>query len=214
MTNLPVHVVGLGSTGSHVAYAIAKTYAHVCGKLHVWDPDFVSRENCRNQAYDTSLVSRRKTDAVAQLFSHLDTGIRVSGCSASVFDTERLSGVVFLCADMHAHKDIVKSATRPCSVDLFIETRIEATGALVHVFDPRNKQHVKEWMRWWYPDNPAVAPHGCGAATGEMPIGILTASLAVSQLMRYAAMRDGMDDVLDNQIRIYMRPLRVETYQW
>lgn len=213
MTNMPVHVVGIGSTGSHVAYAIAKTRTRACEELHVWDFDYVTRANCRNQAYTPDLVHRTKTNAMCEMLERLDFGALVRGHCMHLTHAEGLSGVVFLCAGMNAHKDIVLSAARLGCVELFIETRMDAEYALIHVFDPRNERHVEEWLRWWYSDNPDIAPNGCGVATAGMPIGILTASMAVAQLMRYATMRS-REDTLDNQIRISMRPPRVETYQW
>lgn len=215
MSNMKqVHIVGVGSTGSHIAYAIAKTRTRVCDELHVWDSDYVTTDNCRNQTYTPSFAKCNKVDAIAEQISVWAPDILVRRHCSHLMSGGQLSGVVFLSAGMSAHKRIVNGLAECGTVELVIETRIEATAALIHTFDPRNERHVDEWMRWWYPDNPETAPHGCGAATGEMPINLVTSSFAVTQLMRHVAIGDGATDALENQIRVYLRPLRVETYWW
>lgn len=209
-----VHIVGVGSTGSHTAYAIAKTRTRVCSELHVWDSDYVTADNCRNQTYALSQASRNKVDAIAEQVAAWAPDIIVRRHCSHVMNGENFSGVVFLSASMNTHKAIVENIARRGTAELVIETRMDATSALIHTFDPRNERHVEEWMRWWYPDDPEAAPHGCGAATGGIPINLVTASLAVTQLMRYVAGGDGAANTLENQIRVYLNQMRVEAYQW
>ena len=42
----------------------------------------------------------------------------------------------------------------------------------------------------------------------------MTADLAVWQLMRYADIKGGANDVLDNQIRFNIRTLEIKKFRW
>lgn len=208
-----VHVIGVGASGSHVMQNIAKTRTRVFEKIHVWDSDVVTADNCRGQTYCLQHVALQKVDAIAQQMQEW-AGIEVTRHSAFGGGNPPLSGIVFLCATMSAHKMFVDTLDKASNVSLIIETRLAAENALIHVFDPHDPGHLEEWHHYWYPDTPAAMARGCGASTEEGPIAGTAANFAVWQMMRYAAILPGRPDRLDNQIRISMRPLKIETFQW
>lgn len=213
--NLPIHVVGAGASGSRVVREIIERETGLACEIHVWDGDTVGEENLRAQTYTREYVGEPKARAIAEQ-------ARAWGSEAVIphplYVTERIEfrGVVFLCADLaSARKTWEHSLKNNPGVKLIIETRLETAGSLIHVVDPCNAKHIRKWEHYWYPDSEAsTAGMSCGTATSRGPIASLTASLSVWQLVRFAQIQAGYADRLDNQIRVRMHPLTVQTFQW
>ena len=213
--NEPIHIIGLGSTGSYIALHLAKKGVESFGEVHGWDGDVVDLGNCRSQTYNSRHVGLLKTNALAQQMREWGD-VKMVGHSDFVDSPQLFSGVVFLCVDtMKGRHDIWMQSIKnnPC-VTLMIEMRLETTHSLIHVVDPRNPEHVRMWERYWYPDDEATTTGSCGAATSLGPIADITANICVWQFIRAVEIADGAEDVLDNQIRVNMRPFTIETFQW
>ena len=212
----PIHIIGVGGIGSHVVRHLVLLGCGVVNELHVWDGDTVAPHNLANQIYVGRDVGQSKVSALGRHALSWG-GVKLREHPQFFNVALRPRGVVFLCVDtMQARKDIWESAIKSnANVPLFVESRMDATNVLIHVIDPCNKTHVTEWERYWYPDSAAnnqIA--GCGGKLAVGPTASAAADLAVWQFIRWAAVQQGYLDVLDQQIRMKMRPLELQTYQW
>jgi hypothetical protein len=213
--NQPVHIAGIGASGSHIAMHIAKKGREFAPEMHFYDGDIVEAGNTRSQTYSSEHIGLRKVDALARQVKSWGDIDAVSH-PHYIDEAVPFSGFVFLANSMnsgrHMWDHLIKGNP---NVLLMIETRLETTGALIHVVDPNNSEHVRMWERYWYPDDEATtAGMSCGTATSLGPIADFTACLAVWQLVRAAQINGGFQDRLDNQIRISMIPLSINPYQW
>lgn len=211
---LSIHIIGLGSLGSHLTECIAKQ--HPVALLHLWDGDSVERKNSRNQCYRPEHEGVKKAEALVSL-------VREWGGSAvphpEMIDGYRpLCGIVFLAPDtMHARKIVCETCIWGMkSVALLVEIRTDARHSIIHVVDPRNERHREKWNQYWFPDAEA---HNEGGCSGADPIMIATtkaaAGIASMQLWRFLRLVDGGGgDVLDNQIRLSMNPPGIACYKW
>ncbi|HEY4521430.1 MAG TPA: ThiF family adenylyltransferase [Candidatus Paceibacterota bacterium] len=210
-----INIVGVGGIGSHVARLLVK--GGLRSHLAVWDGDHVEPHNCRNQTYDPEQVGQLKTDALRHKirkwggtdpiqFPHLTKGQRL------------IPGIVFLCVDrMDTRQEIWQSCVKGnAEVPIFIETRMDGINILIHVVDPCDPTHQHDWERYCsYSDAEAVnETTGCGGPIAVLPSASMTADLAVWQLMRYADIKGGANDVLDNQIRFNIRTLEIKKFRW
>jgi hypothetical protein len=214
---LPIHIIGVGGVGSHVAYHLAKLGCGRVNDLHVWDDDIVELHNVGNQKYDKRDVEANltKTAALAAHASWWGCERMIEHCEY-IGGAREFAGVVFICLDSMSSRWMAweTSIKRNPAVKLLIECRMEATNALIHAIDPCDEVHVRGWERYWYPDEEATNAAGCGGHLSVGPTASITADLAVWQMIRFAAVQQGLDDVLDNQIRIGMRPIKVEAFRW
>lgn len=186
-----IHIIGLGFGGSSTAYHLVRAgYGTRC-RIHVWDGDVVEEKNCRNQRYLPDHTGLKKANAIA---AQMRAWAGVDAVEHPVHFTgqEPLSGIVFLCVDtMSERKRIVDASIRDRPlVEILIEARADASHILLHVVNPNDPAHMKQWDRYWYPDDEATNVGGCGGEPYVGPeVADLGAYLAVAQLNRYVALR-------------------------
>ena len=59
----PIHIIGCGAIGSHVAEQLTRLG---CSNIHLWDFDKVEPKNITNQMFLDSDIGEEKVNAVAQ----------------------------------------------------------------------------------------------------------------------------------------------------
>jgi len=212
----PIHVVGIGASGSRIVELLAKRGNDHIRELHVWDGDVVDLSNTRSQTYWPEHIGLLKVDALARQ-ARTWGGIELVRHPERVDGPRPFSGIVCSCVDkMSARWTLWESSIRRNrEVSLMIEMRLDTANSLIHVVDPNDEEHIRQWERYWYPDDEATtAGLSCGAATSLGPIASVTASLCVWQIVRAIRIRGGSEDRLDNQIRVSMIPLEIEKYRW
>ncbi|WP_220040394.1 HesA/MoeB/ThiF family protein [Nonomuraea aridisoli] len=103
LKNARVLVLGLGGTGSHVAWSLA---ASGVGRLHLVDPDDVELSNLNRQIlYTEADVGRPKAEVAAERLRAVNSGIEITAEDARVDDPAELGrlvdgcDVLALCAD-------------------------------------------------------------------------------------------------------------------
>lgn len=209
-----VHICGAGTGGSYVARDVLKHIRDYDFVVHAYDDQDVDESNARAQAYEPEHIGMPKVEALA--FESRKWNREVIPHKYRLQGTEQLSGVVFNCVDsMNGRWDIWANSVRRKPVDLMIEMRLDRDSSYIFVVDPNNETHIRKWERYWYPnDESTTAGMSCGAVTSLGPIAPLTASLCAWQLVRWLQIRDGAADTLDNQIRSFMVPLRIESFKW
>lgn len=210
--NMPVHIVGVGGVGSHVAYYLSKRKDRP-RIVHVWDGDTVSYENCLGQAYDHGHVGMKKVHAIADLMQAWGSQEPIQHDSYVSIGDE-LSGVVFLCVDkMSTRKNLWENCIRRVAGVMFmVEVRVQALNALIHIVDPHNERHVRKWEQYWYPDSEATNGPSCGTETAVGPICDLAANLGVWSLIRFSMSREWKS--IENQLRVSVHPFKIESFTW
>jgi molybdopterin/thiamine biosynthesis adenylyltransferase len=139
--NEEVHIIGVGATGSWIAYILAKMGIP---KIHAWDFDMVEAHNLPNQIYGRMDVGKAKVEALRE---HLDAdcGTVVVPHNERVDGSQKLSGIVYLCTDtMSSRKEIWEKSIRyQLNVKLMIETRLGAELGIIHTVRPCYPQDVR-----------------------------------------------------------------------
>ncbi len=139
--NEEVHVIGVGATGSWIAYLLAKMGIR---KIHAWDFDTIEPHNLPNQVYGRQDVGKTKVEALASRLL-ADCGTEVVPHREKVDGTKKLSGIVFLCTDtMSSRKEIWEKAIKfHLDVKLMVETRLGAEIGIIHTVRPTNRRDVQ-----------------------------------------------------------------------
>lgn len=96
LDDTPVHVIGCGAIGSHVAECLARLGVN---NIHLYDDDVVATHNIANQMFTFADVGKNKTTCVAEMITAISPGCEVTIHNRRVTPEDRFRGYVFLCVD-------------------------------------------------------------------------------------------------------------------
>lgn len=160
----PIHVIGCGGPGSHIAMRAVRYGIH---NVHVYDPDVIEPHNLANQVYTRACINKTKVYGLSV------EARRVTPVAAIVPErvhmtaarTADLAGVVFIAPDtMAARKDLVDGLRGSVLVPCCIDVRMDAFYVRLTAFDPSDERDLELWDHGWYPDDQADnETDGCGA---------------------------------------------------
>lgn len=181
--NKQVHIIGVGATGSFVAYQLAKMGVK---NLHVWDYDVIEEHNVANQVYGMQDLGRQKVYALGKRIQD-DTGIDIVAHNEKVTaDTkDRLQGIVFILVDsMSARKDIFSALKYNMRIDLVVETRMSIDCGRVYTVNPMDRNIVERYEQTFYGDDEAEVSF-CGSSLSIIPTAMNIASLACWSVIKF-----------------------------
>lgn len=141
----PIHVIGCGATGSHIALLAAKMGAH---DIHIWDADLVESHNLPNQVYALKHIGKRKVDALTEVLLDFNPEIEVTAYPRffEPRDANYLRGIVVIAVDsMAARKMLCDVFTLNANIDLVLETRLGFDYAEVNVIDNMDLDACESW---------------------------------------------------------------------
>ena len=92
----PVHIIGCGAIGSHVAESLARLGIT---NIHLWDDDKVASHNIANQMFNFEDIGKPKVEAVAQMIDRINPGCTVTQHNERAEDGIRFKGYIVLCVD-------------------------------------------------------------------------------------------------------------------
>lgn len=189
--DLPIHIVGVGGVGSHVAYLLAKLGVGNQSPVTVYDGDKVEPHNLANQAYSDQHVGLYKAEALYDQYRLWSGGVEIWPVTKFITEPVAFSGVVFLCLDnMEARKQICESSLwGNDQVKLLVETRTSVTDVMIFALDPASKRHTECWDAYWYPSTQADNDIGCSGPMSIVTAVSLTAGFAVDTFLRFADSR-------------------------
>ena len=198
-----VDVIGCGATGSKIVMDLAKLGIE---NIHVWDFDSVEEHNVANQAFGNPDIGKKKVEAIKEMVK-TSTGTEITIHDEKVDGSQELGEVVFMLTDtMSSRKEIWDKALKfKLKTNLLIETRMGADNGRIYSVNPNKPGHIKEWESTLYTDDEAEVS-ACGASTSVGPTAEIIAGLAVWQLIRWFAIEQGGDDLLDNEIIFSLKP--------
>jgi molybdopterin/thiamine biosynthesis adenylyltransferase len=211
----PVVIGGVGAGGGSACLGLAKLGVR---NITVYDTDVVAIENVGPSIYGRKHVGMRKVDACAAIVHELSDGVEIQPIHRPIESLRGAEGVMFICVDdMDLRKKLVRRyAAQNTKVVRVFEGRMSALSGRSHSFDPRSKEHVKEWMRFWFPQREALpALPGCGARPVSVgPTANMIANLMVTQFVEWFAHVRGEIPKCSNQVRYDAEKYSMEVHYW
>lgn len=103
----PVHIVGCGAIGSHVAEILARLGVE---NIHLYDDDRVESHNVANQMFSYKDIGKDKVIAVAEMIDAINPKCAVTVHKERVQPNTRLKGYVVLCVDSIVPRQFILEA--------------------------------------------------------------------------------------------------------
>lgn len=131
----PIHVIGCGAVGSHVAMALVQMG---CQNIHLWDFDYVEAKNITNQFFRHKDISTEKVIALADILIEKDPSIKLFLHKEGIKSPFIVNGYVFLCVDnIDLRREIVLANQYNPNCIAFFDFRMRLTDAQ-HYFAARD----------------------------------------------------------------------------
>lgn len=203
--NTPVHIIGVGATGSWLALALAKLGIQ---DITVWDYDTIEEHNVPNQLYSLPDVGMGKVEALRHYIRAV-TGTEIKAKNTK-FTNQRLRGIVFLMVDsMEQRKLIWENAIKmKQSVELLVEPRMGLDVGRVYNVIPTDLNHIKQYEDTYYGDDVAEVS-ACGTSMTVITTALGVASWCARQLINFTS-----GEVLDNEILIDFKYNNIFPTSW
>lgn len=205
--NLPVHVIGVGATGSWLALALAKLGIT---EIHVWDFDTVEEHNVPNQAYSVADIGKPKVNALFDQIKFM-TGTEIHTHNEKVV-RQRLTGIVYCMVDsMETRRQIWDYCGKMKSqVKLWVEPRMGLEVGRVYNVNPMDWTQIQKYEATWYGDDVAEVS-ACGNSMTVINAALAVSSWCTRQLITFV--NDGMDE-LDNEILLDFKYNNIFPTRW
>lgn len=183
--NLPVHIIGVGATGSWVALQLAKMGIK---DITIWDYDTVEEHNVPNQLFSKHDISMPKVTALKGKMDASRASEDITVKNEAFVPGMPLSGIVFNLVDsMATRKEIWEQSIKyKPAVKLLIETRMGARGGYIYSVAPLNGEHIKRYEATLYSDEESEVSF-CGVAQSMVATAVQLSSMAVWQLINFAS---------------------------
>ena len=220
--NTPVHIIGVGATGSWLALFLAKLGIT---DITVWDYDIVEEHNIANQLFDmeyqtepseenkytgiSSDIGAQKVYATyRKVFDATGTGIKTKN---EKFTNQRLSGYVFLMVDSMAERKKIweKAIKMKPYITHLIEPRMGLDLGRIYNVNPTSLLHISKYEETFYGDENAEVS-ACGASMTVITTAVLIASHCARQLINHFNNKEP----LDNEILIDVAFNNIVTETW
>lgn len=206
----PIHIIGVGATGSFVAMELARMG---CPVLNLYDFDDVEIHNIPNQYYDNNDLGKLKAEALAEKLKLINPNIVINVYTSAVLPVEdeehpgidKMSGYVFLLVDsMKVRKELWAAAKKNKNIIHCWESRLGSDQARVYSLDMSVKDFSKYEADFYDDDNAEVS--ACGTSITVLPIVLQTASLMIVQFIDLVMENNGtwpFKIIFDNKYNKY-----------
>lgn len=206
----PIHIIGVGATGSFVAMELARMG---CPVLNLYDFDDVEIHNIPNQYYDTGDLGKLKAEALAEKLKAINPNIVVNVYTTAVLaehdeehkGIDEMAGYVFLLVDsMKIRKELWMAAKKNKNIVHCWESRLGSDQARVYSLDMSEKDFSKYEADFYEDDNAEMS--ACGTSITVLPIVLQTASLMMVQFIELVMDRVGtyyFKTIFDNHYNKY-----------
>lgn len=191
----PIHIIGVGATGSFVAMMLARMG---CPVLNIYDFDDVEAHNIPNQYYDNGDLGKLKVDALEEKLKLINPNIVINKFAVPVVPVEddehkgidKMSGYVFMLVDsMKVRKELWEAIKKNKEIVHCWESRLGSDQARVYSLDMSEKDFSK-YEQDFYDDEEAEVS-ACGTSITVLPVVLQTASLMVVQFINLVMERVG-----------------------
>ena len=131
----PIHIIGCGAIGSHVAEQLTRLG---CSNIHLWDFDKVEPKNITNQMFLDSDIGEEKVNAVANMMKNINSEIKITKHPKGITAPYIVNGDVFLCVDnIDLRRAIVEANKNNPNCICFHDFRMRLTDAQYYFADRR-----------------------------------------------------------------------------
>lgn len=198
----PIHIIGVGATGSFVAMALARMG---CPVINIYDFDDVEIHNIPNQYYDNNDLGKLKVDALKEKLEAINPNITVNVYNKPVAPTSdeehvginEIEGYVFMLVDsMKVRKELWEAIKSNKSILHVWESRLGSDQARVYSLDMKEPD-FKKYEQDFYDDDEAEVS-ACGTSITVLPIVLQTAALMINQFI---------DLVMNNEVVYYFKTI-------
>lgn len=212
----PIHIIGVGATGSFVAMELARMG---CPVLNIYDFDELEIHNIPNQYYDTQDLGKPKVEALAEKLKLINPSIVVNAYNGKVLPKaseegkgiDEMSGYVFLLVDsMKTRKELWEAVKKNKNIVHCWESRLGSDQARVYSLDMSVKNFDKYEQDFYEDDNAEVS--ACGTSITVLPIVLQTASLMMVQFIDLVMEKVGtyyFKTIFDNHYNKYEESFEV-----
>ncbi len=181
----PVHIIGCGSVGSHVALYLARSGIT---NFHLWDFDCVESHNIVNQAFTRHQVGKLKVDALFDFIRAVNDSCNIT-IHEKGWSGEPLNGYIFICVDsVQVRRQIANHIKLNPSVKALFDFRTGLTFAQHFAAEntySSTKQYL-ETLNFSDADAEASTPKSaCGTTLGVCTTVAIIAALGVNNFIRY-----------------------------
>lgn len=206
----PIHIIGVGATGSFVAMELARMG---CPVLNIYDFDDVEIHNIPNQYYDNEDLGKLKAEALADKLKLINPNIVVNVNTTAVLPVhddehkgiDEMAGYVFLLVDsMKVRKELWNAIKANKNIVHCWESRLGSDQARVYSLDMSVKDFSKYEADFYDDDNAEVS--ACGTSITVLPIVLQTASLMIVQFIDLVMEHNGtyfFKTIFDNHYNKY-----------
>jgi molybdopterin/thiamine biosynthesis adenylyltransferase len=193
----PIHLIGVGATGSWIASILAKMGF---SDIHLYDFDAVEEHNLANQNYTMEDLGKLKIEATRDKMVLANPEISVSTYEERVDANFEFDGVVFLLVDtMAARHEIYDNCIRNrINVDLLIETRMSSDQGNVYTIDPKNYTLATNYRNTMNYGDDVAEVSVCGTSISVLPTALSVASQAIWQLIKWINNEDYDNEIITN----------------
>ena len=201
----PVHIIGVGATGSFVAQMLVRMGLPT---LNIYDFDDVEIHNIPNQSYDTTHLGMSKVDALTSVLKAINPEVNVNVFNKRVLeeDMAKMEGYVFNLVDgMKTRKELWLIAKENEKILHMWESRLGSDQARVYSLQINKDKDYTKYENDFYDDDVAEES-ACGTSITVLPIVLQTASLMMTQFIDLIMDRGDTNTfkvIFDNQYNKY-----------
>ena len=187
----PVHIIGVGAIGSHVAEQLARLGVT---SLFLYDFDQVEPANIANQMYRQHHVGKPKILATLDQLLEINPQIKAYPYPNG-WDGQALKGYVFLCVDsIEIRKRIVEENQYNPMIKAMFDFRMRLTDAQHYAADwaqPKQVQSLLDTMDFTHEEATAATPvSACGTTLSILPTIRVITALGVANFINHTLNKD------------------------
>ena len=181
----PVHIIGLGAIGSHIAELLTRLGIQ---NFHLYDFDTVTDYNLANQMFIFSDIGEAKTTAIANMIHSINFDARITVHDKG-WQGNPLTGYVFICVD---NIDIRKQICHYCrcnpNVKAVFDFRMRLSDAQHYAAagNPKDIGALLNTMNFTQEEANAATPvSACGSTLSVIPTIKVITSLGVANFINF-----------------------------
>lgn len=162
--DMPIHVVGCGAIGSHIAELLTRIG---CTNIHLYDFDTVEPHNITNQMFTHSDIGELKVDAVEAYMKAINPECNIKKHPEGLQPPYKLSGHVFLCVDnIDLRREICEKNRYNTFIKSISDYRMRLTDAQFYFADWSDEDQIEDFiasMQFSHEEASAATPtSACG----------------------------------------------------
>ena len=182
----PVHIIGLGAIGSHIAELLARLGVQ---NFELYDFDTVTDYNVANQMFEFNDIGTEKTIAISELLQRINPEVKACVHTKGWNETLPLHGYVFICVD---NIDIRRAICQQCMCNPLVKAifdfrmRLSDAQHYAAAGNPRDIQTLLRTMNFTQEEADAATPvSACGSTLSVIPTIKVITSLGVANFINF-----------------------------